>query len=83
MLFLIFRAKTAQSVQSFVSKEKFGYRISTDSIIDEYTSDDDISKFWEVSYVSSADEMPIYHRTAWRARGTGWNEESQVNCKSI
>ncbi|CAH0697615.1 unnamed protein product [Spodoptera exigua] len=72
-------AKTAQSVQTIVSKEKFGYRISTDSIIDKYTTDDDIAYFRELSYVGSEDNyFPVYHRAALRTRSTGWTEEDQI-----
>uniref|UniRef100_A0A2A4IZG8 Vitellogenin domain-containing protein n=1 Tax=Heliothis virescens TaxID=7102 RepID=A0A2A4IZG8_HELVI len=72
-------AKTAKSVQPFVAKEKFGYRISTDSLIDEYTSEDDFTFFREMSYVGSEDNFfPVYHRAALRTRGTNLNEESQV-----
>ncbi|CAH1643962.1 unnamed protein product [Spodoptera littoralis] len=72
-------AKTAQSVKYLVSEERFGYRLSTDSIIDEYTSDDDIAYFRELSYIGSEDNyMPLYHRSALRSRGTGATEESQV-----
>nr|ABQ23674.1 very high density lipoprotein [Helicoverpa zea] len=72
-------AKTAKAVQPFVAKEKFGYRISTDSLIDEYTSEDDFTFFRELAYVGSEDNFfPVYHRTALRTRGTNLNEESQV-----
>ncbi|XP_050555399.1 vitellogenin [Spodoptera frugiperda] len=72
-------AKTAQSVKYLVSEEKYGYRLSTDSIIDEYTSEDDIAYFRELSYIGSEDNyFPLYHRSALRSRGTGVTEESQV-----
>ncbi|CAH0697613.1 unnamed protein product [Spodoptera exigua] len=72
-------AKAARYVRHLVSEEKFGYRLSTDSIIDEYTSDDDIAYFRELSYIGSEDNyFPLYHRSALRSRGTGVTEESQV-----
>ncbi|KAJ8707492.1 hypothetical protein PYW08_010744 [Mythimna loreyi] len=72
-------AKTAEAVKSFVSKEKFGYRLSTNSLIEENTNEDDIPIFRELSYVGSEDDIvPLYHRSAFRTRGTGWTEESQV-----
>lgn len=77
--YVIFSAKTAKSVQTLVSKEKFGYRISTDSIIDKYTADDDMTYFRELSYIGSEDNFfPVYHRSALRTRSTAWTEESQV-----
>ncbi|KAH9643935.1 hypothetical protein HF086_016485 [Spodoptera exigua] len=57
-------AKTAQAVSNIVSKEKFGYRASADSIIDDYTSNDDLAHFRELSYIGSGDSfLPKYHRT--------------------
>ncbi|KAJ8705336.1 hypothetical protein PYW07_011163 [Mythimna separata] len=72
-------AKTAEAVKSFVAKEMFGYRLSTESLIDEYKSDDGIAMFSELSYVGSEDNiLPLYLRSALRAGGAGWTEESQV-----
>ncbi|XP_022835071.1 vitellogenin-like [Spodoptera litura] len=72
-------AKTAQAVLSIVSKEKFGYRASADSIIDDYTSNDDLAHFRELSFIGSANDFfPKYHRTALRLRGTGLTEEDWI-----
>ncbi|CAH1643965.1 unnamed protein product [Spodoptera littoralis] len=73
-------AKTAQAVSSIVSKEKFGYRASADSIIDDYTSNDDLAHFRELSFIGSADSAtPKYHRTALRLRGNGLTEEDWMS----
>uniref|UniRef100_A0A2A4JFI3 Vitellogenin domain-containing protein n=1 Tax=Heliothis virescens TaxID=7102 RepID=A0A2A4JFI3_HELVI len=70
-------AKTAQSVLKFVANEKFGYRYSGDSIIDEYTNNEEIAHFRELSFIGSVNNgLPIYQRNALRLRGTGLSEES-------
>lgn len=77
--FTYFSAKTAQAVSSIVSKTKFGYRASADSIIDDYTSNDDLAHFRELSFIGSDDSStPKYHRTALRLRGNGLTEEDWV-----
>lgn len=65
---------------SSISKEKFGYRYSTDSMIDDYTSNDEIAHFREVSFIGSQNNiLPVYQRGALRFRSTGWTEENWVN----
>uniref|UniRef100_A0A2A4IXX6 Vitellogenin domain-containing protein n=1 Tax=Heliothis virescens TaxID=7102 RepID=A0A2A4IXX6_HELVI len=69
-------AKTAKSVLSMLPEEKFGYRYSTDSLIDDYTSDDELSHFREVSFIGSKNNLlPVYERGALRFGSTGWTEE--------
>ncbi|XP_047037415.1 vitellogenin-like [Helicoverpa zea] len=69
-------AKTAKSVLNMLPEEKFGYRYSTDSLIDDYTSDDELSHFREVSFIGSKNNLlPVYERGALRFGSTGWTEE--------
>ncbi|CAH1643964.1 unnamed protein product [Spodoptera littoralis] len=73
-------AKTAQAVSSIVSKEKFGYRASADSIIDDYISSDDLAHFRELSFIGSSDSfLPKYHRSALRLRSSGLTEEDWIS----
>lgn len=67
-----------------VSKEKFGYRYSTDSLIDAYTSDDELTYFRELSYIGSENSiLPKYQRAALRLKSNGWTEENWVLINSI
>lgn len=80
MKLLFFRVKNAKSVKSLVSKEKYGSRYSTDSIIDAYSSDDNLGYFRELAYIGSGNSaLPKYQRAAFRSRGNGWTEENWVN----
>uniref|UniRef100_A0A2A4J1L8 Vitellogenin domain-containing protein n=1 Tax=Heliothis virescens TaxID=7102 RepID=A0A2A4J1L8_HELVI len=70
-------AKTAKSVLSMLPEEKFGYRYSTDSLIDDYTGDDELSHFREISYIGSKNNLlPVYERGALRFGSTGSTEEN-------
>ncbi|CAD0206287.1 unnamed protein product [Chrysodeixis includens] len=69
-------AKAAQSVIGMIPKHKYGYRFSTDSIMDGYSSDDELSHFREVSFIGSEDNMlPVFQRGALRFRNTAGIEE--------
>lgn len=69
-------AKTAKSVLYLLPKEKFGYRYSTESLVDEYTSDDVAAHFRELSYIGSENHiLPVYQRGGLRFGSTGWTEE--------
>ncbi|CAD0206290.1 unnamed protein product [Chrysodeixis includens] len=69
--------EAAQAVKNVVSKEKFGYRYSTDSIFDAYTSDDELTYFRELSFIGSENNiLPKYQRAALRLKGNGWTEEN-------
>ncbi|CAH0697616.1 unnamed protein product [Spodoptera exigua] len=69
-------ARTAKSVLYMIPKEKFGYRYSTESLVDEYTSDDVAAHFRELSYIGSENHiLPVYQRAGLRFGSTGWTEE--------
>ncbi|CAH1643963.1 unnamed protein product [Spodoptera littoralis] len=69
-------AKIAKSVLYLVPKEKFGYRYSTESLVDEYTSDDVAAHFRELSFIGSENHiLPVYQRGGLRFGSTGWTEE--------
>ncbi|XP_026731130.1 vitellogenin-like [Trichoplusia ni] len=69
--------KNANSVKSLVAKEKYGARYSTDSIIDTYSSEDNLGYLRELAYIGSGNSaLPKYQRTALRLRGNGWTEEN-------
>ncbi|XP_075987438.1 vitellogenin-like [Anticarsia gemmatalis] len=70
-------AKTASAVKDIIATEKYGYRYSTDSMIDMYNGDDEVSFFRELSYIGSEDNiLPVYQRGALRSRSTAWTEEN-------
>lgn len=84
MRYKIFRVEAAQSAKNVLSKEKFGYRYSTDSLFDAYTSDDELTYFRELSYIGSDNSiLPKYQRAALRLKGNGWTEENWVIITTI
>lgn len=61
-------------------KHKYGYRFSTDSMMDEYSADDETSFFREVSFIGSENNLlPVYQRGALRFRNTMGIEEDWVS----
>ncbi|KAH9643934.1 hypothetical protein HF086_016484, partial [Spodoptera exigua] len=76
--------RTAKSVLYMIPKEKFGYRYSTESLVDEYTSDDVAAPFRELSYIGSENHiLPVYQRAGLRFGSTGWTEEDWDDLDSL